>query len=48
MRKSIKLFLEGKVAKIYSDDEHLTQEMFNNTAVFMGLGSRKAFWATSK
>ena len=36
MGKSIKPLLEGKVAQIYADDEPVAQEMFNNTAVFMG------------
>jgi len=36
MGKSLKPLLEGKVAKVYADDEAVAQEMFNNTAVFMG------------
>lgn len=36
MGKSIKPLLEGKVEKIHADDESVAQEMFNNTAVFMG------------
>lgn len=36
MGKSLKPLLEGKVAKVYADDEPVAQEMFNNTAVFMG------------
>ena len=36
MGKSIKPLLEGKVSQIYADDEPVAQEMFNNTAVFMG------------
>jgi arylsulfatase A-like enzyme len=36
MGKSIKPLLEGKVTRVYPDDEPVAQEMFNNTAVFMG------------
>jgi arylsulfatase A-like enzyme len=36
MGKSLKPLLEGKVEKIYADDEPIIQEMFNNTAVWMG------------
>lgn len=36
MGKSIKPLLGGKFSKIYSDNEPVSQEMFNNTAVFMG------------
>jgi hypothetical protein len=36
MGKSIKPLLEGNVAEVYADDEPVAQEMFNNTAVFMG------------
>ena len=36
MGKSLKPLLEGKVAQVYSDDEPVSQEMFNNTAVWMG------------
>jgi hypothetical protein len=30
------LFKGGKVAQVYADNEPVAQEMFNNTAVFMG------------
>jgi arylsulfatase A-like enzyme len=36
MGKSIKSLLDGKVQVVHPDDEPLAQEMFNNTAVFMG------------
>jgi len=34
--KSIKPILDGKLSKIYADNEPVSQEMFNNIAVFMG------------
>jgi arylsulfatase A-like enzyme len=36
MGKSIKPLLENKVQKVHVDDQPIAQEMFNNTAVFMG------------
>ncbi len=36
MGKSIKSLLDGKVERIHPSDEPIAQEMFNNTAVFMG------------
>ena len=36
MGKSIKPLLDGKVDMIHASDEPIAQEMFNNTAVFMG------------
>jgi arylsulfatase A-like enzyme len=36
MGKSLKPLLEGKVEKVYGDDVPVAQEMFNNTAVWMG------------
>ena len=36
MGKSLKPLLEGKVGEVYADDEPISQEMFNNTAVWMG------------
>ncbi len=36
MGKSLKPLLDGVVAQVYSDDEPVSQEMFNNTAVWMG------------
>ncbi|HEY9387354.1 MAG TPA: hypothetical protein VIP70_09955 [Nitrososphaeraceae archaeon] len=36
MGKSMKPLLEGNVTQIYADDESVAQEMFKNTAVFMG------------
>jgi arylsulfatase A-like enzyme len=36
MGKSLKPFFEGKVENVYADDEPVAQEMFNNTAVWMG------------
>ncbi len=36
MGKSIKSLLDGKVDMIHASDEPIAQEMFNNTAVFMG------------
>jgi arylsulfatase A-like enzyme len=36
MGKSIKSLLDGKVQVVHSEDEPIAQEMFNNTAVFMG------------
>ena len=36
MGKSLKSLLEGKVEQVYADDEPVSQEMFNNTAVWMG------------
>ena len=36
MGKSIKAVLEGKTDKVYNDDEPVAQEMFNNTAVYLG------------
>lgn len=36
MGKSIKPLLDGTVQVVHSDDEPIAQEMFNNTAVFMG------------
>ena len=36
MGKSIKSLLDGKVEVVHSDDEPISQEMFNNTAVLMG------------
>jgi arylsulfatase/uncharacterized sulfatase len=36
MGKSLKPLLEGKVGQVYADDEPVSQEMFNNTAVWMG------------
>lgn len=36
MGKSLKPLLEGVVAQVYSDDEPVSQEMFNNSAVWMG------------
>jgi arylsulfatase len=36
MGKSIKPLLEDKVEKVHANDEAIAQEMFNNTAVFMG------------
>ena len=36
MGKSLKPLLEGEVKQVYADDEPISQEMFNNTAVWMG------------
>ena len=36
MGKSMKSLLEGKIQVVHPDDEPIAQEMFNNTAVFMG------------
>jgi arylsulfatase len=36
MGKSIKSLLDGKIQVVHPDDEPIAQEMFNNTAVFMG------------
>lgn len=36
MGKSIKSLMEGKAQVVHPSDEPLAQEMFNNTAVFMG------------
>jgi arylsulfatase A-like enzyme len=36
MGKSIKSLLDGKAQVVHPDDESISQEMFNNTAVFMG------------
>jgi len=36
MGKSLKPLLEGEVTEVYADDEPVAQEMFNNTAVWMG------------
>ena len=36
MGKSLKPLLEGEVIQVYADDEPVSQEMFNNTAVWMG------------
>ncbi len=36
MRKSLQPLLEGKVEKAYGDNEPVAQEIFNNTAVWMG------------
>jgi arylsulfatase A-like enzyme len=36
MGKSIKSLLDGKTEVVHPDDEPIAQEMFNNTAVFMG------------
>jgi arylsulfatase len=36
MGKSIKSLLEGTVDRVYSDDETVSQELFNSTSVFMG------------
>jgi arylsulfatase A-like enzyme len=36
MGKSLKPLLEGKVTDVYADDEPVAQEMFNNSAVWMG------------
>jgi arylsulfatase A-like enzyme len=36
MGKSLKPLLEGEVVQVYADDEPISQEMFNNTAVWMG------------
>lgn len=36
MGKSIKSLLDGKTQVVHSDDEPIAQEMFSNTAVFMG------------
>ncbi len=36
MGKSLKPLLENKVTEVYADDEPVAQEMFNNTAVWMG------------
>lgn len=36
MGKSLKPLLEGSVDKVYSDDEAVSQELFNSTSVFMG------------
>lgn len=36
MGKSIKSLMDGKVQMVHPSDEPLAQEMFNNTAVFMG------------
>jgi arylsulfatase len=36
MGKSLKPLIEGEVTEVYADDEPVAQEMFNNTAVWMG------------
>jgi arylsulfatase A-like enzyme len=36
MGKSWKPLIEGKVTQVYADDVPVSQEMFNNTAVWMG------------
>jgi arylsulfatase/uncharacterized sulfatase len=36
MGKSLKPLFEGKVEKVYGDDVPVAQEMFNNTAIWMG------------
>ena len=36
MGKSIKSLLDGKIEVVHPADEPIAQEMFNNTAVFMG------------
>jgi arylsulfatase A-like enzyme len=36
MGKSLKPLLEGEVEMVYADDESVSQEMFNNTAVWKG------------
>lgn len=36
MGKSLKPLFEGSVKKVHADDEPVSQEMFNNTAVWMG------------
>jgi arylsulfatase A-like enzyme len=36
MGKSIKSLLDGKIQVVHPDDEPIAQEMFNNSAVFMG------------
>jgi arylsulfatase A-like enzyme len=36
MGKSIRPLLEGKVDRVYTDQDIVAQEMFNNSAVFMG------------
>lgn len=36
MGKSLKPLLEGTVDKAYSDDDAVSQELFNSTSVFMG------------
>jgi arylsulfatase len=36
MGKSLKPLLEGTIDKVYSDDDTVSQELFNSTSVFMG------------
>jgi arylsulfatase len=36
MGKSVKPLVEGQVDRIYSDNDSIAQELFNNTSVFMG------------
>ena len=36
MGKSLKPLLEGTVDRVYSDDDAVSQELFNSTSVFMG------------
>ena len=36
MGKSVKPLVEGQVDRIYSDNDTIAQELFNNTSIFMG------------